>query len=58
MIMETQTNNTTQVATEAIGLTSAVKSAQPLTLLQLNDIRLDVKHTILTPQYLEQIDSK
>lgn len=34
---------------------SALKSATPLTPLQLNAIRLDVKHTILSPDYLENL---
>ena len=32
-----------------------LKSAQKLSPLQLNNIRLDVKHTILTPDYLENL---
>ena len=31
------------------------KSAVRLSLLDLNNIRLDVKHTILTPSYLENL---
>lgn len=33
----------------------AVKSATKLTPLDLNNIRLDVRHTILTPDYLEKL---
>lgn len=32
-----------------------IPSATPLTPLELNGIRLDVKHTILTPDYLEKL---
>lgn len=39
-------------------LTATVKSATQLSLLQLNDIRLDIKHTILTPQYLESLEDQ
>lgn len=35
-----------------------LKSAQKLSPLQLNNIRLDVKHTILTPDYLENLIDK
>ena len=35
---------------------SGVKSATKLTPLQLNNIRLDIQHTVLTPDYLEQLD--
>lgn len=33
----------------------AVKSAVRLTPLQLNGVKVDVQHTLLTPDYLEQI---
>ena len=33
--------------------TLSLKSAAPLTPLQLNGVRLDVRHTVLTPDYLE-----
>ena len=29
--------------------------AQELSLLDLNNIRLDIKHTVLTPEYLENL---
>lgn len=32
-----------------------LKSAVPLSALQLNGFKLDIKHTILTPQYLENL---
>ncbi|MCH5238035.1 MAG: hypothetical protein J1E95_09590 [Muribaculaceae bacterium] len=32
-----------------------LKSAVVLSPLQLNNIRLDVKHTVLTPDYLENL---
>lgn len=35
-----------------------VSSAVEMSPLQLNGIRLDVNHTILTPDYLEQIKAK
>ena len=50
--MATQTN-TGQGATGIIP--PAIKSAIPLTALELNSYKLDVKHTILTPEYLEQL---
>lgn len=31
------------------------ETAKKLTLLDLNNIRLDAKHTILTPDYLENL---
>lgn len=36
-------------------LTGILKSATRLTPLQLNGIRLDVRHTILTPEYLDNL---
>lgn len=35
-----------------------VSSAQPMSPLELNDIRLDIHHTILTPDYLKQAAKK
>lgn len=35
---------------------AGLKSATPLTPLQLNAIKLDVKHTVLTPDYLEKLE--
>ena len=32
-----------------------ISSAKELSLLDLNNIKLDVKHTVLTPQYLEDL---
>lgn len=37
-------------------LPAAVSSAIPLTPLQLNGYKLDLKHTLLTPEYLEELD--
>lgn len=34
-----------------------LKGAVKMTPLQLNGIRLDVRHTVLTPHYLEQLTS-
>lgn len=31
------------------------EGATPMTPLELNGIRLDVRHTVLTPDYLEQL---
>ena len=49
---------TTQAApaqpTEAIA--PPVAGAEKMTLLELNKIRLDMQHTVLTPQYLESLD--
>ena len=39
-------------------LTSTLKSATPLSALQLNNFKLDIKHTVLTPEYLENIDKQ
>lgn len=35
-----------------------LKSATPLTLLQLNGIKLDAKHTVLTPDYLDSLSKQ
>ncbi|MCH5214729.1 MAG: hypothetical protein J1E97_06000 [Muribaculaceae bacterium] len=32
-----------------------LSSAKELTALDLNNIKLDIKHTVLTPQYLEDL---
>ena len=32
-----------------------IKSAKELSALDLNNIKLDIKHTVLTPQYLEDL---
>lgn len=34
------------------------QSARVMTLLELNDIRLDMTHTVLTPDYLEKIKAE
>lgn len=36
----------------------ALQSATPLTPLQLNGIKLDPKHTVLTPELLEKMVNK
>ena len=36
-------------------LTALISSATKLTPLQLNNIRLDIRHTILTPDYLDKL---
>lgn len=36
-------------------LGDTIDNARELTLLELNNIRLDVKHTVLTPDYLESL---
>ena len=36
-------------------MNTADTSPKELTPLELNNIKLDVKHTVLTPQYLEDI---
>lgn len=33
-----------------------ISSATPLTLMELNNIKLDAKHTVLTPEYLENLE--
>lgn len=35
--------------------TAAIQGAKPLTPLDLNNIKLDVQHTVLTPDYLENL---
>lgn len=35
----------------------SLKSARPLTALQLNELRLKVKHSVLTPELLEKMAS-
>ena len=45
-------NPTQQPAPDLTGLSG---SAAKLTPLQLNGIRLDVRHTILTPDYLDNL---
>ncbi|MCH5229599.1 MAG: hypothetical protein J1F12_06350 [Muribaculaceae bacterium] len=32
-----------------------ISSAKELSALELNNIKLDIKHTVLTPQYLENL---
>lgn len=34
---------------------SDIKSAKELSALDLNNIKLDIKHTVLTPKYLEDL---
>ena len=34
---------------------SDISSAKELSAMDLNNIKLDVKHTVLTPQYLEDL---
>ena len=53
--MEPNVAATTQNGAPASLLPGGIKSASPLTALQLNGFRLDVKHTILTPEYLEKM---
>lgn len=35
-----------------------LSSAKELSAMDLNNIKLDVKHTVLTPQYLEDLIQK
>lgn len=39
-------------------LDEVLKNGAPLTPLELNSIKLDDKHTLLTPDYLENISSQ
>ena len=48
----TTTSTTSQPGTD---LTALITSATKLTPLQLNNIRLDIRHTILTPDYLDKL---
>lgn len=34
---------------------SNLSSAKEMTAMELNNIKLDIKHTVLTPQYLEDL---
>lgn len=43
---------------EGRNLQLTLKSATPLTALQLNSYKLDIKHTILTPQLLENLSKE
>lgn len=37
---------------------SNISSATELSAMDLNNIRLDIRHTVLTPQYLEDLINK
>ena len=52
--METPKENPNNIE-DLTNLEKRVSSATKLTLLDLNSIKLDVKHTILTPDYLERL---
>lgn len=47
-----------QITPQSADTLPGVKSATKLTLLQLNAIKLDVRHTILTPDYLEKLSQE
>lgn len=51
--METQ--NTPFPLTSPSLLPPELKSATPLTALELNGFKLDVKHTVLTPELLDKM---
>lgn len=55
--MLTDNKTSPDMASENPILPSSIKSATPLTPLQLNAVKMDVKHTILTPDYLERADT-
>lgn len=50
-----QSDPISQNSPSAIDLSALSGAATPLTPLQLNGIRLDVRHTILTPDYLDKL---
>lgn len=50
--METQKEILDKVIT---GEKNIVPSATKLTPLELNNIKLDIRHTVLTPDYLEEL---
>lgn len=54
--MNTKANNSYELKDKALNLNDIIKSAIPMTPLQLNNIKLDVKHTLLTPEYLDNIE--
>ena len=49
--MEAITKQTSQAPAKQV----PVQSATPLSALELNGVRLDSNHTVLTPEYLEDI---
>lgn len=53
--MDNKSKNTTPNQVNPPDLSEVIKSATPLTPLQLNSFKLDIKHTLLTPQYLENL---
>lgn len=52
--MATDNKTTPDIVADNPILPSSIKSATPLKPLQLNAVKMDVKHTILTPDYLER----
>ena len=54
--MNTKDNKSYELKDKALNLNDFIKSAVPMTPLQLNNIKLDVKHTLLTPEYLDNIE--
>lgn len=53
--MDNRTDTTQSSGAGRVNLLPDIQSATPLTPLQLNGIRIDVKHTILTPDYLDSL---
>lgn len=41
--------------TDNTTLPAGLTSARPLTAMELNNIRLDSRHTLLTPEHLERL---
>ncbi len=41
--------------TDNTKIPAVLTSARPLTAMELNNIRLDSRHTLLTPEHLEQL---
>lgn len=53
--MDTDSTNKATSKDSLAQIMEGIKSATPLTALQLNGYKLDVKHTVLTPEYLESL---
>lgn len=53
--MEIKEATTKNATAQGEAIDPILSSATKLTPLELNNIRLDIRHTILTPDYLENI---
>lgn len=55
--MKTPETKLSETSTKIDSMNEILKSAQELTPLELNNIKLDIKHTVLTPEYLDNLIS-